>query len=98
MKKQTRNAKIRHELVAQGMDGGGTWNDLSSHWGETPEARYSALCADLHTDGLSWLGVRIIERIIIETPTGWTKMKTDKPVRSNNSGEALVPRKEKDHV
>lgn len=65
-------SKIVKKRVAQGLNAGGRWEDLDSNWGRTAKDRYRVMCS-MMTD-LGWRGAQIIERIVIESPTGWQKL------------------------
>ena len=65
-------SKIVKKTVAQGMNAGGRWEDLGPNWGRTAKDRYKTLCGFMNGHG--WQGAQIIERIVIESPTGWQKM------------------------
>jgi len=65
-------SKITKTPVAQGLDPLGRWVDLGTSWGIAAKKRYRALCNVMNGHG--WQGARIIERIVIEHPTGQQKI------------------------
>ena len=84
-----RVGKIKTNLVAQGMDAGGEWEDLNSYFGDTPEQRYKHVCELIDTPGFGWKGAQLIERTIIEYPTGYPKLrKPNDGVKVANGGPA----------
>lgn len=66
------SARVVKKVVAQGMNAVGLWEDLGPSWGRTARDRYRTMCGFM--DGHGWKGAQIIERIVIEMPTGWQKM------------------------
>ena len=81
-----RIGKITTTTVAQGMDAGGEWQDLGPHFGNTPKQMFEGVRALIGKPGFGWQGAQIIERTVIEYPTGYQILR-----RPNASGEGPPP-------
>jgi len=74
-----RIGKITTATVAQGMCADGEWEDLCFYFGDTPKQQYNEVIALIGQPGFEWKGARIIERTVIEYPTGWQKLSKADP-------------------